>query len=515
MARMGQLRQVFSSGISFGLKIRIYKAAICSLFTYGSEAWTLDENTRAIINGVNARCLNRITGRVVHVEASARTRTYDLVGDIRKRKYKWLGHILRMDRSRLVKHAAAVQFASNRHGNIFMDAPAHFEYRELEQLARLRDRWKQRNFTPLPQRPIPSASTNTTTRAARQRLAQNTTLRPTVVLAKITATTTAPPLPRPSAACTSSPAKMMVLKQPKTKVKKAKPKGLTTPQRAAWAHAHYIVNHGTAADAQQFLSNHIRAGNAPLETLKALKQMCPAPHLPTWDEARAAVFDSTFSSEDTDTWMEPAAAPDNTHPSDDTDTSSHWAEPAIMPDSDNNNTSLSSLWAEPAANAIVSTPTINATSNDSNKCIAGHTPKTNTKMIIPTWLEAKAAVFDSSLNVSNNCSSLNSNNSHTNSKRSIPEQTTTTAYPFVQGHHRPISPHKHHTHALPPLQLSPITPHKSVTFILPHAIQQTDTHIEWNTSHSEWNIPLSVQNKSLFEWNIYQTLPNDTIQLTL
>ena len=135
-------------------------------------------------------------------------------------------------------------------------------------------------------------------------------------------------------------------------------------------------------------------------------------------------------------------------------------------------------------------------------------------MIIPTWLEAKAAVFDSSLNVSNNCSSLNSNNSHTNSKRSIPEQTT-TAYPFVQGHHRPISPQKHHAHALPRLQLSPITPHKSVTFILPHAIQQTDTHIEWNTSHSEWNIPLSVQNKSLFEWNIPQTLPNDTIQLTL
>ena len=137
MARMGQLRQVFSSGISFGLKIRIYKAAICSLFTYGSEAWTLDENTRAIINGVNARCLNRITGRVVHVEASARTRTYDLVGDIRKRKYKWLGHILRMDRSRLVKHAVAVQFVRNRHGNMFMDVPTHFSYRGLEQMERL------------------------------------------------------------------------------------------------------------------------------------------------------------------------------------------------------------------------------------------------------------------------------------------------------------------------------------------------------------------------------------------
>ena len=70
----------------------MYKSAVWSLFTYGSEK--MDNNTRAVINGVNARCLNRITGRGIHTEASARTRTFDLVGAIRKRKYKWLGHIL-------------------------------------------------------------------------------------------------------------------------------------------------------------------------------------------------------------------------------------------------------------------------------------------------------------------------------------------------------------------------------------------------------------------------------------
>ena len=40
---MGALRNVFDSGIPLGLKLKIYKTAICSLLTYGCEAWTLTE----------------------------------------------------------------------------------------------------------------------------------------------------------------------------------------------------------------------------------------------------------------------------------------------------------------------------------------------------------------------------------------------------------------------------------------------------------------------------------------
>ena len=88
MSRMGQLNQVFSSGISLGLKLRLYKAAVCSLFTYGSEAWHLDERTAAALNGANSRCLSRITGKGIHEEANVRTRTFDLVGSVRKRRLK-------------------------------------------------------------------------------------------------------------------------------------------------------------------------------------------------------------------------------------------------------------------------------------------------------------------------------------------------------------------------------------------------------------------------------------------
>ena len=96
--------------------MKIYKCVVGSLFTYGSEAWYLNESTMAAINGANARCVSRITGRSVHEEASPSTRTYDLVADIRERRHKWLGHILRLPGNRLIKTALAVQFENVKGG---------------------------------------------------------------------------------------------------------------------------------------------------------------------------------------------------------------------------------------------------------------------------------------------------------------------------------------------------------------------------------------------------------------
>ena len=142
MTGMGQLNQVFSSGISLELKMRLYKSAICSLFTYGSEAWHLDEKTAATLNGANARCLSRITGKSIHEEASTRTRTYDLVGSIRKRRLKWLGHILRGENKRLIKLAVRVQKENPREGDIFSDTPHHLNFDEIEAIAQDRKRWR-------------------------------------------------------------------------------------------------------------------------------------------------------------------------------------------------------------------------------------------------------------------------------------------------------------------------------------------------------------------------------------
>ena len=141
MTRMGQLRHVFSSKLSVSLKLRIY---ICSLFTYGSEAWTLDERTRATLNGANARCLSRITGRTIHEEASARSRTFDLVAAIRRTRMRWLGHILRMDEDRLIKKTVRHICDYHRDGDILMDAPAAESWEALVESAQNREEWRAR-----------------------------------------------------------------------------------------------------------------------------------------------------------------------------------------------------------------------------------------------------------------------------------------------------------------------------------------------------------------------------------
>ena len=165
MQRMGALRHVFNSSIPLALKMKIYKTAICSLLTYGCEAWTLDEKTLAMINGANARCLSWFTGNDSHTEASVRTRSYDLVHAIRTRRFKWLGHILRMEDNRLVKLAAKQQFTQGLPGNMFYDVPPHLSFQQIEKAASSRELWR-RLATLL--RPRPHSSDTTGSERKRQ-----------------------------------------------------------------------------------------------------------------------------------------------------------------------------------------------------------------------------------------------------------------------------------------------------------------------------------------------------------
>ena len=69
--RCGQLRHCFDAdGIDVATKLKIYKAAVISVLTYGSEAWRLTREAAATINGANARLISRITGKSAHQEAS-------------------------------------------------------------------------------------------------------------------------------------------------------------------------------------------------------------------------------------------------------------------------------------------------------------------------------------------------------------------------------------------------------------------------------------------------------------
>ena len=84
--RFGKRRHIWRDGdLHRNLRMRLYKACVCSVLTYGSEAWTLSAEVTAALNGVNARMVCVITGRTPHEEASAKGKTFDLLQWIRSR----------------------------------------------------------------------------------------------------------------------------------------------------------------------------------------------------------------------------------------------------------------------------------------------------------------------------------------------------------------------------------------------------------------------------------------------
>ena len=92
-----------------------------------------------MLNGYNTRCLPHITLKSAHEEASARTRTYDLVMEVRRRRHKWLDHILRLPGHRCIKETVCAQMEMNLSGNITMDSP------DLEDMTALnldREAWR-------------------------------------------------------------------------------------------------------------------------------------------------------------------------------------------------------------------------------------------------------------------------------------------------------------------------------------------------------------------------------------
>ena len=103
--RADKLRNVWSAALPCGLKLRLYVSAVCSIMTYGSEAWLLNEQTCKKLNGTNATMLAYFTGKSIQEEATTETTTLDILSWIRARRLQWCDHILRLPEHRLVHQA--------------------------------------------------------------------------------------------------------------------------------------------------------------------------------------------------------------------------------------------------------------------------------------------------------------------------------------------------------------------------------------------------------------------------
>ena len=77
------------------------------------------------------------------MEASPRTCSFNLVKAIKKRRFKWLGHILRLQGLRLIKLSTRVQYDQKLTGDLFADLPTEMPYEQVRQIVQNHKHWKQ------------------------------------------------------------------------------------------------------------------------------------------------------------------------------------------------------------------------------------------------------------------------------------------------------------------------------------------------------------------------------------
>ena len=142
--RFGKLRNLWKDGnLHMNLRKRLYKACVCSILTYGSEAWKITKTVAAALNGANSKMVSTISGRTAHEEAST-GKTFDVVKWIRSRRLQWIGHILRLDNERQIKQAVFEMYKNPTKGDLLMDAPTTSSWRELRKYAMDREYWRTR-----------------------------------------------------------------------------------------------------------------------------------------------------------------------------------------------------------------------------------------------------------------------------------------------------------------------------------------------------------------------------------
>ena len=103
-------------------KLRLYRVCVCSSLTHCCEAWTLNRTVIRSINGFNSRCLHVMTGE--HYRETATAPAYDLVLAVRRRRLRYLGHVLRMPADRMVRCSLMALVIDASHyptGSLFSD----------------------------------------------------------------------------------------------------------------------------------------------------------------------------------------------------------------------------------------------------------------------------------------------------------------------------------------------------------------------------------------------------------
>ena len=101
-----KLRNIWkASTLKQKTKLRIYRSNVRSVLLYAAETWRTNKKIEQRIRGFESRCLRRILKirweqRVSNKEVAERTGIPNIVEEIKRRRWKWLGHVLRMHKNR-------------------------------------------------------------------------------------------------------------------------------------------------------------------------------------------------------------------------------------------------------------------------------------------------------------------------------------------------------------------------------------------------------------------------------
>ena len=112
-SRIGLAAQAFkklsniwrSTSLSIRTKLSIYRSNVRSVLLYAAETWRINKRLESRLRGFEGRCLRRILKvrweqRVSNEEIWRKARWNNIVMEVKKRRWTWLGHVLRMKKGR-------------------------------------------------------------------------------------------------------------------------------------------------------------------------------------------------------------------------------------------------------------------------------------------------------------------------------------------------------------------------------------------------------------------------------
>ena len=133
------------------LKIRLFKVRVLSTLLYGGESWKMSRRILQNLRGFAGKChikmantsfsLNRrVRNNTMGQKLSAAINAIDITHMLEKRRWTWLGHVLRMGTNRNPRRAVALQFGTP---NALTDhLPDHIrDIREATLLATDKENW--------------------------------------------------------------------------------------------------------------------------------------------------------------------------------------------------------------------------------------------------------------------------------------------------------------------------------------------------------------------------------------